>query len=318
MNFNTYIKSANQLHNTYITNDCPIKRDVYLALCERFGIALTCSPDCEFISVMHAQNSEGYNFTRMSQITIDCKELHLADLVDLHDSYVMTSDFGTAKQFGDLVGDAISGAEFLRYNVVLCRDSNMLEFYHVSESNLSSVVQNKTQLTPDLINAMHAEMVKLKELNDAYADERKPVSLTDFLKRTEPVNSEEKVTPVPKMKVEYVLADDSLWNLQPDFEVGQLYMPAEANGFKQITRDTELAEYFLAENVYRRIEKPVDWREEVVKYLEEEMPCHDLDRPYVKFDDVGVTIDGGMKNEFYLEMCRVALRATGELPDTTK
>ena len=68
-----------------------------------------------------------------------------------------------------------------------------------------------------------------------------------------------------RTKVEYVCIVDSLWNLQGYFEKGDLYMPVDSEDFRQITRDTEFAEHFLAESLYRRIETPITEREEFIK-----------------------------------------------------
>lgn len=323
MNFNTYIKSAKQLHNTFITNDCHVKRDVYLALCEMFGILPregVSEKNRGFLECVCVNNAVGVRVYFANKPELTSKELHLADLVDLHDSYVMTSDFGTAKQFGDLVGDAISGAEFLKFNVVRCIDSNVLEFYHVSESNIAGIVQNKTELTSDLINAMYAEKVKLKSLNDDYAAERKPVSLTDFLKRTDPVKNEEKAMQSNqaqvKVKSEFVLIEDSIFDLRPYFEAGELFYRKDGTGrWCAIQNENQLMEKLLSEPIYRRIEKPVDWREEIEAYLEsaceDENENSNFNGMIVSSDDWAYTYYP--TNEQFLEMCRVALRATGEL-----
>lgn len=328
MNFNTYIKSPKQLHNTYITNDCPVKRYVYVALCHKFGIKTPSRIEKDYLEIASFERSEFTLYQSETKDSLDhmSKELHLADLVDLHDSYVMTSDFGTAKQFGDLVGDAISGAEFLKFNVVTCGDSNALEFYYVSESNLASIVQNKTELTTGLIYAMYDEMVKIKALNDSYAAElkdTKPVSLTDFLKRTNTMYSEENVTSSTKMKVEHALAKESPAEIYRAMLDGEKFYCCktdlmEFDGYQfwiHTDQGKSRVTYINQDHeIYRRIEKPVDWREELISFLIS--PSKDTSP---KLEEIGInTSIGSMRENDFLEMCRVALRATGELPDTTK
>lgn len=323
MNFNTYIKSPKQLHNTCITNDCPIKRDVYLALCDRFGISKSPLIHSRYLEVTifpaRSPSFAAYGVSCKDLLSPESKELYLADLVDLHDSYVMTSDFEVARKFGEMVGDDVSAGKLFKFNVVTCDEPNMIGFYQVTESNIAGIVQNKTELTPDLINAMYAEMVKLKSLNDDYATERKPVSLTDFLKRTKPMNSGEKLTQATKMKAEYVRVEDSIFDLAALFDAGMLY--TSESGEQQIKTESELVSALFADSVYKRIEKPVDWRKEVESYLES--ACQNETDEFDEFDGMIVSSTDWMcsynpTDDEFLEMCRVALRATGELPDTTK
>lgn len=321
MNFSTYIKSAKQLHNTFITNDCHVKRDVYLALCERFGISKSPLIHSRYLKVTmfpaRRPSFAAYGVNHKDLLSPESKELYLSDLVDLHDSYVMTSDFEVARKFGEMVG--LTLANHCDFVCVSCNESNAVtRWTQASIDNSHGALDGKTQLTPDLINAMHAEMVKLKALNDDYATERKPVSLTDFFKRTEPMNSGEKLTQAPKMKVEYVPIEESIFDLEALFDGGMLY--TSESGEHQIKTESELVNALFANSVYKRIEKPVDWVLEVESYLKSVCQNEAEDD---EFDGMIVSSTDWMysynpTDDEFLEMCRVVLRATGELPDTTK
>ena len=112
-------------------------------------------------------------------------------------------------------------------------------------------------------------------------------------------------TPV-KVKSEFVLIEDSIFDLRPDLEAGELfYKRFEPSPWCVIRDEKQLMEKLLSEPVYRRIEKPVDWKQEVLAFAHQ-------------YGFFGVSDIVGRNDSRFLEMCRVALRATGELPDTTK
>lgn len=62
------------------------------------------------------------------------------------------------------------------------------------------------------------------------------------------------------------------------------------------------------ENLYRRIEKPVDWRDVTSKWVQKNQSVN------IEFlSNAVMYYHGSVSNDNFLEMCRVALRANGEL-----
>lgn len=76
------------------------------------------------------------------------------------------------------------------------------------------------------------------------------------------------------------------------------YEYIELNHVKQV------ALFWSQGNLYRKMETEIDWREEVSQFITEKMTSH-WSTPFTAVIDE--------EPEFILEMCRVALRANGEL-----
>lgn len=122
-------------------------------------------------------------------------------------------------------------------------------------------------------------------------------------------------TKVPT-KVDYLLVEDSIFDLQDDFEKGVLYYrsnkqtkpPYQYEKIKTLHVLCNCAS-FSNPNIYRRIEKEVDWREELKDFLMS--PSKDTSP---KREDAGMNFNiGNMREQDYLEMCRVTLRAIGDI-----
>jgi hypothetical protein len=64
---------------------------------------------------------------------------------------------------------------------------------------------------------------------------------------------------------------------------------------------------------YRRIEKPVDWRDEVKNYLDSVCDENDDDFSGMTVSSTDWEFLFNPDDDEFLEMCRVALRANGEL-----
>lgn len=116
-----------------------------------------------------------------------------------------------------------------------------------------------------------------------------------------------KVKPIPprsEPEYEYIrVEDDSIFDLKVEFENGELYWEQirGSGNMPLVASEARLIEEFTENNLYRRVEKPKpDWRDEVDNFCRE-LGCFDVS-PRKLFID-----------ESFLAMCRVALRATGEL-----
>ena len=74
---------------------------------------------------------------------------------------------------------------------------------------------------------------------------------------------------LPKLKTEYRKVEDSIWDLRPDFEAGELYYcNIQSNGrrhktsYHAINSEERLMNAALSKDIYRRVESIMDEREE--------------------------------------------------------
>lgn len=109
------------------------------------------------------------------------------------------------------------------------------------------------------------------------------------------------------VEYEYIKVTDSIFDLRPDFEAGELYVQLLGNSgeYAVIEEESTLIDEMNDDNVYRRTEKQADWLSEV------------MDKFSIQRNDRGLISmtynDVGFAEPVFLEMCRVALRARGEL-----
>lgn len=114
------------------------------------------------------------------------------------------------------------------------------------------------------------------------------------------------IPPKPPVRVEYEKVTDSIFDLKDEFERGELYKPMNDGSYEQITGDVKLCDLFGYGLIYRRIEKPVDWRDVLCQ------------------NQVGITprviegaeiveIDEYFNKEQAIELARDILQATGEM-----
>lgn len=70
----------------------------------------------------------------------------------------------------------------------------------------------------------------------------------------------------PRSKVEYVKVEDSIWDLRPDFEAGELYVQLLGNSdeYRAIEEESTLIDEMRDDNVYRRIETQITERDEFI------------------------------------------------------
>jgi hypothetical protein len=123
-------------------------------------------------------------------------------------------------------------------------------------------------------------------------------------------------------KVVYEKVTEAIFDLRDDLENGVLYFPRIDSGYEKIKNDKRLGELygFQCDNWYivRKKEVVIDWVEEVCNYVNKLPETYGIklkdatntgnyrDR-YISFDK------NTLKGDEFLEMCRIALRATGEL-----
>ncbi|CAH9012065.1 conserved hypothetical protein [Vibrio phage 277E43-1] len=112
----------------------------------------------------------------------------------------------------------------------------------------------------------------------------------------------------PKTKTVYEKVTESIFDLKEEFENGELYYSAAGQLFTQIKGIQPLIEGLYLGYVYREVEQPVSWQEEVIEFLKS-----------TKVDTSAFTCDTWTirdvinTEEVFLEAARVALLTTGEL-----
>lgn len=71
-----------------------------------------------------------------------------------------------------------------------------------------------------------------------------------------------------KTRTEWVKAEDELWVLENEFKNGELYSKKCNGDYNQIVTLTLLALSLVCKNLYRKVEKEIDWRVEAKDYLD--------------------------------------------------
>lgn len=112
----------------------------------------------------------------------------------------------------------------------------------------------------------------------------------------------------PHTRTEYEKVTESIFDLRDEFERGELYFKCSEGDWVQAVHESEVVHFLNNCALYRKIEKEIDWRDEVMKYLFE----NDYHNSRIETND-WVEIKQSFKNDEFLEMCRVALRANGEI-----
>lgn len=92
-----------QLTNTYIANDCPVKRHAYKKACESAGLpgVNTTTFASESFKIIGVAGEFACGADRADE---QLKELHLSDLIELENSKVKTTDQEVVRKFAKLVG----------------------------------------------------------------------------------------------------------------------------------------------------------------------------------------------------------------------
>lgn len=107
-------------------------------------------------------------------------------------------------------------------------------------------------------------------------------------------------------QTEYVKVTESIFDLRDEFERGELFNgPSEEFEIKTVSH---LAACFDTGTLYRRVEKEIDWRDEVKAMVDDE-------HSYILIDDNGIvnSLISPKSKVNFLELCRVVLRANGEI-----
>jgi hypothetical protein len=116
---------------------------------------------------------------------------------------------------------------------------------------------------------------------------------------------------------EKVDKSESFFSLQKEFEKELLFFAANGglDNMKPVETELHLSQLHFNTNgcfVYRKVVKVIDWKEEVLKYTNNFVNNNPLDTARIRTFSVDDLVN--MYPERFLEICRITLRATGELP----
>lgn len=70
-----------------------------------------------------------------------------------------------------------------------------------------------------------------------------------------------------KTRTEWVKVDDSIFDLRPDFECGELYFKGPDGRYKKVLSSSFLAASLECKSIYRKVEKVIDWRVEATIFI---------------------------------------------------
>ncbi|UTQ79868.1 hypothetical protein vBVnaSL3_45 [Vibrio phage vB_VnaS-L3] len=110
-----------------------------------------------------------------------------------------------------------------------------------------------------------------------------------------------KLIPQKRTRTEYEKVTESIFDLRDEFECGELY---ESVCGSRLENEHDFIYAYTHGHIVRKIEKEIDWREDVFSFTKSI-------NGKVSFAD-GFSVSK-MSEEQFLELCRVALRANGEL-----
>lgn len=113
----------------------------------------------------------------------------------------------------------------------------------------------------------------------------------------------------PRTRTEYVKVTESIFGLRDEFERGELYHKFEhAREHSKVKNTESLSQALNNGCCYRKVEKEIDWREDVSNFVDDKYS-------YITIHENGEVdaLLASPSNINFLELCRVALRANGEL-----
>lgn len=117
----------------------------------------------------------------------------------------------------------------------------------------------------------------------------------------------------PRTKEVYEKVTESIFNLKEDFKNGKLFTKKFNQEWHQIKSEVQLGGLLSMNDdptkngIYRKVEKEIDWRDEVSDFVINNNIIYSCN------GNKHIIALAEYTDEQFLEMCRVALRATGEL-----
>lgn len=175
------------------------------------------------------------------------------------------------KKQGKTVVDAVN---HFKCELVVGRSAEFVTYdSYANGYGIGSVLsEKKTRVcTIEEFNQCVKEMSEVagKNAYEAYAThEKTPL---------EPIN--------PRTKVEYVKVTDSIFNLQPDLDAGEIYLKVGDNDeFNPIKGESTLAYAFEQDKLYRKVETEIKTEKRWIIYNSRGEFCSEHDHEYKPFD----------------------------------
>lgn len=110
----------------------------------------------------------------------------------------------------------------------------------------------------------------------------------------------------PRTKVEYVQVLDCIFNLKSDYENGNLYHSYDGKEFSEIKGDERTVARCLVEcNLYRRIETPITWKEELYNYLDNSCEMSDDFDGSFTIEIEGRPLEFNLNDDEFVDMCKL-------------
>lgn len=338
------ITCKEDLVNTYIENDKGVLRDVYVSLCLLHGINHQYHRnrdnnwyDSPYVGVSAAWSSKeiGQAYTNSLGLA-DCKQLTLTDLLptSYENTKVYSLDEDVIRKYAELCGVEIGptcdsrlvAAGFVRMGIGAVN-------YFVSKSQVDTEEDEYQTLTPEQILAAwdlkfveektrtESEYQAVVKECDSYknACNLNSLIITDMDGNTVDFDTCEGVVELPfsleslkqykqpktKTKFEYVKCHNSK-AIKGVMNGDDNYWCKSGESYVHLNMDSPLEQFCRA---YRRTEVEIDWRDECVSYFKTTPDLHEDDCLIDLINENATS----REQKALLEMCRVALRATGEL-----
>ena len=324
-----------QLINTYIVNDCPVKREAYRNACNSTGI-LGVGPE-SFTSDSFKFIGVAYSYACLSdEVSAEFKQLHLSDLIDLENSKVYTTDPEVVRMYGKLCGvEAITDHE--KHNSkIYAFDGFTVECLvggytgdefdnEITEAQVRALYREKSggdnkeegvsKLKVDPIvyeEGMRNAMKKIaKSCGKTFGAD---VGYEDLPELVESLINKPK--PKPKTRSEYVKVEmdtNDIAKAMIDGEVfyselGEHEYSWGGDGFIDKQGDTVR----VVGDYYRKQEVEVDWRDELESFVKRSVYLERDTNLYEAFTQPESENERKFDDDF-LEMYRVVLRARGEI-----
>lgn len=110
----------------------------------------------------------------------------------------------------------------------------------------------------------------------------------------------------PRTKVEYVEVTDSIFDLRPDFEAGELFSKVNhARDYSTINNTQTLAQALHQSCCYRRIETPITWKEELYDYLDSSCEMSDDFDDSFTIEIEGRPLEFNLNDDEFVDMCKL-------------
>ena len=110
----------------------------------------------------------------------------------------------------------------------------------------------------------------------------------------------------PRTKVEYVKVTDSIFDLRPDFEAGELFSRVNhARDYSTINNTQTLAQALHQSCCYRRIETPMTWKEELYDYLDSSCEMSDDFDGSFTIEIEGRPLEFNLNDDEFVDMCKL-------------